>query len=372
MRWIFLTLALLGSVPAFADKLLVANCKAGAGCTFELTDYESDLFETDGQQIGPGDTYVNGVDENGKPIQYVDRKTREEIDREWGGDGYTQIGLFNPHTQPTSGTWKATYGASTGNECYGIGNIGAFMRKRISPGLAGSGELTFGYPFHPSRLFPSSEMKWVKTGFDTYKGKLDFGSNALAGMKLYYTVQVLDAGRIQTFYTTEIKVPTKGTCIGKTPVSFALLKAAPMPDLPDEADDLLDISSTRQQEDDLLDVKSQGGKGDDLLDVKSQNGKDDLLDVKSGGNGDELLPVKSQNGRDDLLEVKSQKGKDDLLPVKSQKGKDDLLDVKSRGSKDDLLPVKSRKNGDGLLPVEGGKKPKPNVERIGPEVKRVE
>lgn len=337
MRWIFLTLALLGSVPAFADKLLVANCKAGAGCTFELTDYESDLFETDGQQIGPGDTYVNGVDENGKSIQYVDRKTREEIDREWGGDGYTQIGLFNPHTQPTSGTWKATYGASTGNDCYGIGNIGAFMRKRISPGLAGSGELTFGYPFHPSRLFPSSEMKWVKTGFDTYKGKLDFGSNAMSGMKLYYTVQVLSPGRIETFYTTEIKVPTKGTCIGKTPVSFALLKAAPTPDgrFPDEDDDLLDISSTRRQEDDLLDVKSQGGKGDDLLDVKSQNGKDDLL------------PVKSQNGKDDLLEVKSQKGKDDLLPVKS------------------------RKNEDGLLPVEGGKKPKPNVERIGPEVKRV-
>lgn len=336
MRWIFLTLTLLVNTSAFADKLLVANCKAGAGCTFELTDFESDLFETDGQQIGPGDTYVNGVDENGKPIQYVDRKTREEIDREWGGDGYTQIGLFNPHTQPTSGIWKATYGASTGNECYGIGNIGAFMRKRISPGRAGSGELQFGYPFHPSRLFPSSEMKWVKTGFDTYKGKLDFGSKAMSGMKLYYTVQVLSPGRIETFYTTEIKVPTKGTCIGKTPVSFALLKAAPMPDLPDEDDDLLDISSTRRQEDDLLDVKSQGGKGDDLLDVKSQNGKDDLL------------PVKSQNGKDDLLEVKSQKGKDDLLPVKS------------------------RKNEDGLLPVEGGKKPKPNVERIGPEVKRVE
>lgn len=272
MKIYFLMIAMLISAFAFAEKVIIANCSEGGGCTFELSDFEADLFDKDfGRDIQSDDIIVLGKKNNGEVITYLDKKSREGIDREWGGDGYTQIGLFNPYLQPIDGVWSASYGASSGNDCYGIGNIGSFIRSKITPGTAGNGTVNFQYPFNPAQLFPSNEMRWVKTGYNTYKGILDFNNSTSAGMKMYYTVTIVSRKKIETFYTIEIKVPTKETCIGKVPVTFTLVKEKTSED---------PFGKDEPADDDLLPVNPKGNE-DDLLDVKP---KDDLLPVEPGNN----------------------------------------------------------------------------------------
>ncbi|MBL7707291.1 MAG: hypothetical protein JNM21_17225 [Taibaiella sp.] len=276
MKLHFLIAAMLITVPAFAGKALIANCSEGGGCTFELSDFESDLFENDfGRSVAPDDIIVLGKKKNGDVISYLDKSSREEIDRDWGGDGYTQIGLFNPYLQPISGTWQVAYGASVGNDCYGIGNVGAFIRKIITPGKTGSAAMEFPYPFNPAQLFPSHEMRWVKTGYNTYKGLLDFNSSKSAGMRMYYNITIVSRKKIESHYTIEIKVPTKETCRGKVPVTFTLLKEAEAP-----------WQSEAAEEDDLLPVNPKGN--DDLLPVNPK--KDDLLPIKPGQNNKPDVP----------------------------------------------------------------------------------
>lgn len=270
MKLYFLMIAMLISVSAFAEKVIIANCSEGGGCTFELSDFESDWFDKDfDRNIQPDDIIVLGKKKNGEVITYLDKKSRAAIDREWGGDGYTQLGLFHPQIQPLNGTWNAAYGSSTGSVCYGIGNIGSFIRKRISPGTTGNGNIKFQFPFNPAQLFPSNDMRWVKTGYNTYKGLLDLGSNKISGMKMYYSITIVSNKKIETFYTIEIKVPTKPLCVGKVPVTYTLLQAEeiefPLEDPPPE--------------DDLLPVNPKGN-ADDLLPVNSK--KDDLLPVEPG------------------------------------------------------------------------------------------
>ena len=276
MRTILLALFCCTTLSAFADKVVIANCKEGSGCKFELTEFESDLFEKDfGREIEPNDIAVSGKKKNGEIIQYLDKQTRAQIDREWGGDGFTQIGLFNPFLQPLDGTWKVLYGNSTGNTCYGIGDIGAFVRGKIQPGKQGNGEINFNKPFHPSKLFPSSQMRWIKTGFATYRGILDFGHGMTSPMKMLYDITIINEKKIESFYTIEVKVPTKEACIAKIPVTFTLIRAKKS----DDKTPFDDIPEPSAQDDDLLPVNPTGkGKSDDLLDVKS---KDELIPIES-------------------------------------------------------------------------------------------
>lgn len=231
MKIIILIITLFFSLPVFAEKVLVANCTEGKGCTFELSDVDVELNNAGDLKVGPGETLVFGTTKDGKNVQYVVNKSRESIDRDWGGDGYTQIGLFNPHIQPRDGLWNVVYGESTGNDCYGIGNIGAFIRKQQGAGLAGRGDIMFKFPFNPSKLFPSADMRWVKTGYNSYKGLLDFASNKISGMKLHYHITVVNPERIETRYTIEIKVPTKEICRGHIPVVYTLIKGKPLEDV---------------------------------------------------------------------------------------------------------------------------------------------
>jgi len=261
MKTFFLFIALFFSVSVFAEKILVANCTEGKGCSFELSDVDVELNNLGDLKVGPGETIVFGKTKDGKDQHYVTKKSREAIDKDWGGDGFTQIGLFNPHIQPKDGQWNAYYGNATGNDCYGIGNIGAFMRKQVGAGSRGNGDITFKYPFNPSQLFPSSSMRWVKTGYNTYKGLLDLGSNKMSGMKLHYNVTIISPKKIETFYTVEIKVPTKETCKSIVPVTFTLIKEK-------ETEDL--FGDEENAEDDLLPVNPKG-KEDDLLPVKPNN-----------------------------------------------------------------------------------------------------
>ena len=308
MKFYFLIIAMLFSISAFAEKVIIANCSEGGGCTFELSDFESDLFDTDfGRKIQSDDIIVLGKKKNGEEIHYLDKKSRAAIDKEWGGDGYTQLGLFNPAIQPLNGLWKVDYGTSTGNDCYGIGNIGAAFRRQLSPGTAGSGNIRFSFPFSPSRLFPSSDMRWVKTGYNTYKGLLDFGQGSKSPMKMYYNVTIVSNRKIETAYTVEIKVPTKPKCVAKIPVTFTLVKA-------DEPED--PFGNDEPDEDDLLPVNPR---------------EDDLLPVEPGKNPKPNIP---------RIET----------------------DVERIDDEDELLPVNPKK--DDLLPVEPGKKPKTNVPRL--------
>lgn len=315
MKTILLFIALFLSVSAFAEKVLVANCTEGQGCTFELSDVDNELMGEGDPKIGPGETLVFGKTKDGKEVQYVVKKSREEIDVDWGGDGFTQIGLFNPHIQPADGQWNVAYGTSTGNDCYGIGNMGAFIRKHHSAGSAGNGDITFKYPFNPSQLFPSSHMRWVKTGYNTYKGLLDLGSNKISGIKLHYNVTIVSAKMIETFYTVAIKVPTKEACKGIVPVTFTLTKA-------------------KETEDPF---------GDE------QTTEDDLLPVNPK---EELLPV--EPGKNPKPNVPRIEDKPNVPKIEDE----------------DLLPVKSK--NDNLLPVEPGKKPKTKVDKVDqPTVERI-
>lgn len=308
MKIYIVMITMLISVSAFAEKVIIANCSEGGGCTFELSDFESELFDSDfGRPIQSDDIIVLGRKKNGKEVLYLDKKSRAAIDKQWGGDGYTQLGLFNPAIQPLNGLWKADYGTSTGNDCYGIDNVGTFIRKHRSAGSAGSGNIKFQFPFSPSQLFPSSDMRWVKTGYNTYKGILDLGSSKLSGIKMYYNITIVSNRKIETYYTVEIKVPTKETCIGKIPVTFTLVNA-------DEPED--PFGNNEPNEDDLLPVNPN---------------EDDLLPVEPGKNSKPNVP---------RIET----------------------DVERIEDEGDLLPVNPKK--DNLLPVEPGKKPKTTVRRI--------
>lgn len=327
MKMFILIIAMFISVSAFAEKVLVANCTEGQGCTFELSDVDTELMGEGDPKVGQGETLVFGKTKDGKNVQYVIKKSREAIDKDWGGDGFTQIGLFNPHIQPVDGQWNVAYGTSTGNNCYGIGNIGAYIRKYRGAGSAGNGDITFQYPFNPSQLFPSSDMRWVKTGYNTYKGLLDLGSNKISGIKLHYKVTIVSPKKIETFYTVEIKVPTKETCKGIVPVTFTLAKAK-------ETEDPFGNEET--VEDDLLPVNPKGEK-EDLLPVKP---KEDLLPVEPGEKNKPNVPRIEDKPNVPRIED------EDLLPVKSKKGE--------------------------LLPVEPGKKPKTKVDKVDqPKVERI-
>lgn len=96
-------------------------------------------------------------------------------------------------------------------------------------------------------------------------------------MKMYYNITIVSRKIIETFYTIEIKVPTKETCIGKVPVTFTLIKEKPSAD-PFGNDEPLD--------DDLLPVNPKGN--DDLLPVNPKG--DDLLPVEPGNNPKPNVP----------------------------------------------------------------------------------
>lgn len=226
MKYLLTFFCLISTYVAKAELALIANCKEGEGCSFELSDFDMSVMDVDfDRPIESDDIIVYGVKDDGTIIMYLDKKSRERIDREWGGDGYTKIDIFNPALLPQSGTWKVDFGNTTGNDCYGIGNIGSYIRKNMNTAGPNSGNVQFEHPFKPSKLFPSDQMKWYKTGYATYKGILDFNHGMSSPMKMNYFIHIINPTRIESYYTIEIKIPTKAPCIGKIPVNFTLIKS---------------------------------------------------------------------------------------------------------------------------------------------------
>lgn len=308
------------------DQILQATCVSGEGCTFRLLDVTGEEMDmvlgTDKvySSIGSDDLLVHAKVGDGWKT-YIERDlTRGELDRLYGGDGYTMIYLFDPQVQPKDGAWKGRTGTPVASPC--VADIGSYL-GRIQ-GLHKAGTIRFPKPFKPEFLLNNAYMRWVTVAPNRFRGVMDFGGGLASPMKLVYNATIVNEERIEGAFEITVSVPAQVPCRVTVPVSFDCVVAAD-----DEAGDPLRES----EEDDLLPVRSKGDPVDELLPVKPKGEGDDLLPVKSKGNpGDELLPVtpKSQG--------------DDLLPVRAKGQDDDLLPIKPKGTSDDLRPVKPKKN----------------------------
>lgn len=279
MKILFLlTIALLTSSLLRAQKVLIANCEEGGGCTFQLSNVSAEDLGiiVDDKDIyhntKNGDMVVFGKKQDGTEIVYRESgKSRSQLDREWGGDGYTMIYPFNPALQPMDGKWQATYGNVTGTSCY-VDIVSIF--KRSLSGNAGKGNITFQKPFTPAQLFPSADMKWRQVSFSKYIGIINFGAGASSPMSMQYTIHIVNERKIESVYDVTIRIPTKGNCKSRIPVTFTLTQAQE-----DEAESEYEPSIPT---DDLLEVKPKDKKEDLLpIEPKSKN-KDDLLPIEPG------------------------------------------------------------------------------------------
>lgn len=109
----------------FGKKLMLATCEMGSGCTFQLSEidaHEYDIVEgTDGYYEGlPENAIVVDGKIDGNWERYIETEmTRSELDRFYGGDGFTMIYPFNPNFQPLDGQWKVQFGTVVGDVCFG-------------------------------------------------------------------------------------------------------------------------------------------------------------------------------------------------------------------------------------------------------------
>lgn len=279
MRLTILSLFLLFSSASYGKKLITANCEMGGGCTFQISEADaSDYDMAEGNSNGyyenlPENAILVDVKIDGKWEQYVETKmTRSQLDKFYGGDGFTMIYPFNPTFQPLDGGWQIKIGTVTGDICYGQESN---MFKSMLQGMSQSGEVNFPKPFHARFLMNNPNVKWQRIRPDLYKAHLgkDFVS-------LKFDVQIISEKKIEGLFTVTIKVPTKEPCVNKIPITYTCVK-------PNEWKDPWDGTEGPAQDDDLLPVNPTGKDGDDLLPVKPG---DDLLPVEPGKNPQPDVP----------------------------------------------------------------------------------
>lgn len=315
---------------------MLATCTEGNGCTFQISEADASDYDiadgnnTDYYQNLPENTLVVNAKINGKWEQYVETKmTRSQLDKFFGGDGFTMIYPFNPNFQPLDGEWKIQFGTVNGDVCYGQESN---LFKKMLEGKMQSGTINFSKPFYARFLMNSPDVKWRKLQPNKYRGVLDFGFGN-GPMKLVFDVELINPKEIKGMFTVTIKVPTKDDCVSKIPLTFICMK-------PNEWKDPWEDFEEPQPEDDLLPVNPKG-KEDDLLPV---NPKDDLLPVEPGKKPKPNVP-RLEDPKPNIPRLED----DDLLPVKPKK--------------DDLLPVEPGKKSKTNVPgIE--EKPKTNVPRL--------
>lgn len=288
---LIIVLQLATSFAIAKDNVLEATCVAGTGCTFKLTSVtgeEMDIvlgLKNVYSSIGNNDILVHAKTKGGWKT-YIERKrTRSELDRLYGGDGYTMIYLFDPNIQPKDGHWKGNMGTPQVSPCIVdvgkyISNIRAFQNQ---------GSIRFPKPFRPEFLLNNPAMRWLTVSPNQFKGIMDFGGGASSPMKLVYDAKIVDDKYIEGVIVATISIPSQSPCRVTVPVHYRLIAENPDDDRdiepdPFEIDDLLEVKpSGKKPEDDLLEVKPSGKKPeDDLLEVKPKGKKpeDDLLEVK--------------------------------------------------------------------------------------------
>lgn len=271
MRALLLLVSLLLTVNTYAKKIMMATCEEGGGCNFQISDSDaSDYDVVYGTKEGyhenlPENAIVVNAKINGKWEYYIETQmTRSQLDKFYGGDGFTMIYPFNPNFQPVSGDWQVKIGTVTGDICYGQ-ESNAF--KTMLQGLSQSGNVNFPNPFHARFLMNNPNVKWQQIRPDVYKAYL---GNAYINLK--FDVQIIDEKKIVGVFTATIKVPTKEPCVNKIPITYTCIKEK-------EWEDPWRNFETTNPDDDLLPVTPKGNK-DDLLPVNPK--EDDLLPVEPG------------------------------------------------------------------------------------------
>lgn len=222
MKFKLLFILFFTSLPfAFGKKVLYAECQMGSGCKFTISDATTNEIEIilgDGynlQNLHEDDILVQ-TRKNGQDIWYIEKDmTRSELDRFYGGDGYTMIYPFDPNFQPMDGKWKIQFGTVSAPPCYGqVNNILKSLTGQIQ-----SGQVIFPKPFHPKALMPSSYFKWIKIGANKYRGT--FGKS---NMNVVLSVELVGKGKIVGTYVVTIKIPTKPDCISTIPLTMICLE----------------------------------------------------------------------------------------------------------------------------------------------------
>ncbi|SFH12560.1 hypothetical protein [Pedobacter insulae] len=279
MRALILFFLVTLSGTGYAKKILQATCEGGNGCIFQISEADAADYDiAEGKNNGyyqnlPENAIVVDAKINGKWERYVTTDmTRTQLDKLYGGDGFTMIYPFNPTFQPTDGQWQVKIGTVTGDICYGQ-TSNPF--KTMLQGMAQAGNVNFPNPFHARFLMNNPNVKWRQIRPDLYKA--DFGNEYIS---LKFDVQIIDEKRIEGLFIATIKVPTKEACINKIPITYTCIKAnerkdpwedfekpkfdiprledGPKPNVPRLEDD-------PKPEDDLLPVNP---KKDDLLPIE--------------------------------------------------------------------------------------------------------
>ncbi len=331
------------------EKPIVAVCDPGKGCTFQISKLSPK--EVDGTLGNTGkysnmgkDAMVVFANKDGKWVDYVENKlSRSELDRLYGGDGYTMIYPFNPYIQPMDGQWRVAVGTTSGTACFV--DINSIISKSLS-GTSQGGMVNFPKPFDVTFLMNNPNVKWRMINPSKYQAVLDFNGGPSSAMKLVFDVEIENEKKIRGLFTLTIKVPTKDPCINKIPITYICVKPNP----------------GQEQKRNQIDPFAEKKKFDieRLPDDKKAN-IERLPDDKPK---DDLLPDKSErkdkpapkNGPK-VERLPDDKPKDDLLPIKS-KPKDDLLPIKNK-AKVDRLPNENKAKVD-RLPADV----KPAVKRI--------
>lgn len=226
------TLLLMAMVTGLQaqQKPLIASCETGQGCVFQLSDatYEEVDIVLDGNgkyaNMSKDDMIVFLDSKTGWDSYIESKMSRSELDRFYGGDGYTMIYVFNPKLQPLDGQWKVQLGSASGNDCFV--DINSIMNKGLA-GLTEGGTVDFPEPFDAKFLMDNPNVKWGMIKPDQYRGLLDFSAGASSPMKLIFDVTITNEKRIDGTFTVKISVPTKEPCVSQIPITYICVKANP-------------------------------------------------------------------------------------------------------------------------------------------------
>ena len=199
------------------EKILMAYCMAGQGCTGQLTDWNVE----DLQLLLPGTDAMNGAkdpilvfprNKAGEWTYYVDtRRQLQELHREFGGQGQPQIVLFPPELpgeiQPRDGRWTvAAQGDPVVKDC--PRGVGEALAGRTA--MMRSGPVAFKRPFHGRQLIDNPAIHWLKTAPNRYAGALvTTGSQA---MTFRYDVAVVGPERMDGQSRVLVNIPGLKTC----------------------------------------------------------------------------------------------------------------------------------------------------------------
>lgn len=207
------------------EKILMAYCMAGHGCTGQLTDWNVEAL----QLVLPGTEAMKGAkdpilvfprNKAGEWTYYVDtRRQLEELHREFGGKSQPQIALFPPELpgeiQPRDGRWTvAAQGDPVVRNC--PQGVGAALAGRTA--MMRSGPVTFKQPFHGRQLIDNPAIRWLKIAPNRYAGALvTAGSQA---MSFRYEVDVVSAERIEGRSRVLVNIPGMKPCTVTTPFLY--------------------------------------------------------------------------------------------------------------------------------------------------------